>query len=447
MSDATLISRENNIAHIQVLVSAEDVGRHYKAFYKDMAKRFNIPGFRKGKIPANVLRQKIGTEAINENVGGMLKDYAIQVGLRKLNLIPRAGTPQWHSEPELHEDRELNYEVSLPVLPEVKMPDISTFEITVPRLSVNQAMKDRYRERLAERFTEWEETDAEAGPGTGIQLEFSSKNAETGEDTAFRHSDMRYVLGREGNLPGWDTELTGMKAGEEKTFEYEMPENFADLRVAGKKLNITAKAHKVFNLVVPEFTEEFVKDQLKMESLEKFDEFVSQSLDQETEIQFESNKQDLVVQKVLEEMETEISEDMLNDELDGLVQENEQTLRRYGSSLDEYLKEKGQELKDFRESMKDMAERKIKLFLAVREVAAENKIEVTTQDMQNYALRLMREQGVEAEQIQQLLQNRDWLNQAHYQITSEKAIRHMADQIVVDVDEKEYTESEDAAAE
>ncbi|MCB1220043.1 MAG: trigger factor [Planctomycetales bacterium] len=445
MSDATLISRENNIAHIQVLISAEDVGRHYRSFYKDMAKRFNIPGFRKGKVPSNVLRQKIGKETVDENVGSMLKDFAIQVGLRKLNLIPRAGTPQWHSEPEINEDIELNYEVSLPVLPEVKLPDFSKFEITVPKLNVNDAMKDRYRERLAERFTEWEEAEKVSEIGGGILFHFTSTNAETGDETPFKHNEMRYVIGREGNLPGWDTELTGLKAGEEKTFEYDMPENFADLRVAGKKLNIKVNVDKVFDLNEPEFTEEFVTEKLRMESLEKFNEFVTESLNQETEIQFEQNKQDLVMQKVLAEMETDISDDMINDEIDGLMQENEQTLRRYGSSLDEYLKEKGQDLKEFRESLADTAERKIKLFLAVREVAAQNNIQVTNQDMQNFALRLMREQGLEVEQIQQLLNNRDWVNQAHYQITSEKAVRFMADQVVVDVDEKEYDEAEASA--
>ncbi|MEZ5338751.1 MAG: trigger factor [bacterium] len=445
MSDATLVSREKNIAHIQVQLSPEDVGRHYRAFYKDMAKRFNIPGFRKGKIPANVLRQKIGQEVVDENVGNMLKDFAIQVGLRSLNLIPRAGNPQWHSEPEPQEDAALSYELSLPVLPEVTLPDFSKFEITVPKLNVNQAMKERYRERLAERFTVWEDAEQGAEFGNGILFSFTSSNAESGEDTPFRHAEMRYVIGREGNLPGWDTELTGLKAGDEKTFGYEMPENFADLRVAGKKLNISLKVDKVFLLNVPEFTEEFVKESLRMESLEKFDEFVAESLQQETEIQFESNKQDLVMQRVLEEMQTEISDDMINDEIDGLVQENEQTLRRYGSSLDEYLKEKGQEIKDFRESLVNTAERKIKLFLAVREVASRNNIQVTTQDMQNYALRLMREQGLEVEQIKQLMNNRDWINQAHYHITSEKAVRFMADQVVVDIDEKEYDESEAAS--
>ena len=81
----------------------------------------------------------------------------------------------------------------------------------------------------------------------------------------------------------------------------------------------------------------------------------------------------------------------------------------------------------------------------MREVAAQNNIQVTNQDMQNFALRLMREQGLEVEQIQQLLNNRDWVNQAHYQITSEKAVRFMADQVVVDVDEKEYDEAEASA--
>lgn len=438
MSDATLISRENNIAHFQVSVSADDVNKHYKAFFRDMAGRFNVPGFRKGKVPANVIRQRLGDEAITENLASVLKDFAINTGLQKLKLTPRNGAPQWHTEPEPVENSELIFEVSLPVLPEVTMPDISKFDITVPKLNVNQAMKDRYKERLAERFTEWEDVDRAAEFGDGIKLAFSSVYVDSGEATPFKHGEMRYVIGHEGNLPGWDTEFTGVSAADDKEFEYDLPENFADKRVAGKKITISAKIETVFKLNAPEFTEEFVKDKLRMDSLEKFEEFVEQSLQQETSVQFENNKQELVLQKVLAEMETEISDDMINDEIDGLVEENEATLRRYGSSLDEYLKEKEQDLKEFRASLANTAERKIKLFLAVREVAAQGNINVTTEDMQNHAIGLMREHGVEAAQIQQLLQDRNWLNQAHYQITSEKAIRLMAEQVAVDIDEKEY---------
>ena len=444
MSDATLISRENNIAHFQVSLSAEDVSRHYRSFYKDMASRFNVPGFRKGKVPANVIRQRLGEEAINDNMAEALKDFAINTGLQKLKLIPRNGAPQWHTEPEPADNTELSYEVSLPVLPEVKLPDFSKFNITVPILNVNQAMKDRYKERLAERFTEWEEVERATEFGDGIKLEFSSTYVDSGESTPFRHSEMRYVIGHEGNLPGWDTEFTGVKAGDEKDFEYDLPENFADQRVAGKKVSINAKIGTVFNLIKPEFTEEFVKDKLRMDSLDKFEEFVDQSLAQETRIQFENNKQELVLQKVIAELEAEISDDMINEEIDGLVEENDATLRRYGSNLDDYLKEKEQDLKDFRASLMETAERKIKLFLAVREISAAAEINVTTEDMQNYALRLMREQGLEAAQVQQLLQDRNWINQAHYHILSEKAIRFMAEQVVVDVDEKEY-EPEEAA--
>jgi len=445
MSDATLISRENNIAQFKVSLSADDVSKHYKAFYRDMAGRFNVPGFRKGKVPANVIRQRLGDEAINDNMSEALKDFAINTGLQKLKLIPRNGSPLWHTEPEPVDNTELEYEVSLPVLPEVTLPDFSKFDITVPKLNVNKAMKDRYKERLAERFTQWEEVARPSEFGDGLKLEFSSTYVDSDEKTPFRHSEMRYVIGHEGNLPGWDTEFTGVKAGDEKSFEYDVPENFADQRVSGRKINVVAKFGTIFKLNTPEFTEEFIKDKLRMDSLDKFEEFVDQSLDQETKVQFENNKQELVLQKVIAEMEALLSDDMVNEEIDGLVEENDATLRRYGSSLDEYLKEKNQDLKDFRASLTETAERKIKLFLAVREIASTNDITVTTEDMQNHALRMMREQGLEAAQIQQLLQDRNWINQAHYHVLSEKAIRFMSDQVVVDVDEKEY--EPEAAAE
>ncbi len=154
MATAELLSRQDNIARIKATIGATEVDDHFKHVYREFAKGIDIPGFRKGKVPENVIRQRVGMESITSACADALKRFAISQAVEELKLTPRYGTTRWASEPDPEPGQSIEYEFSLPVLPEVTLPDYRAFELSVPVLAVSDEMKATYRRRLVDRFTE-----------------------------------------------------------------------------------------------------------------------------------------------------------------------------------------------------------------------------------------------------------------------------------------------------
>ncbi len=448
MSTAELVSREQNIARIKVSISAKEIDQQYKYLYREYSQGANIAGFRKGKIPANVIRQRIGTDALNEAAVDIVKDFAIREALKELKLESRAGHKDWHTLPEPEEGKPCDVEISIPVLPEINLPDYSSYDLTVPSLPVSAEMKNRYRARLKERFTEFPDKEGVPETGDAVKFKFKTKFKDSGEPAPFEHEEMLLVIGMEGNLPGWDEQFEGKEAGTEVQFDNTVPDNFADPRVSGKELEVAATINSIHTVVAPEIDEAFVKEHLRLDSLEEFEDFIQSNLEHERDQQLVHLKQELVSQKMIEELDVEISEDMITTELDGLVKDNNERMRSHGSSLEEYLKEKGQSLQEYRETLKEPSLRKIKMFLAIRTIANEQSLQATAEDFQRYALMMMQQEGIAPEQFKELLQHEEFVNEASYQIIREKVMHHLANSAKFNVDDTDESgETEEATPE
>ncbi|MBN2083385.1 trigger factor [bacterium] len=427
MATAQLLSREENIARIKVNVSVEDVNRYFKAVYRELAGQISIPGFRKGKVPANVIRQRVGAATITEAVADELKRFVIDVGLDELNLSPRGGDPRWHTEPDPEEDHASEYEFSLPVLPEVTLPDYKQFELSVPVLAVTAEMKENFKRRLVGRFTKLTDKDTAAETGDALKVKFTSTDSETGEATPLAMDELFFRIGDEGNFPGWDEQLTGAQAGDHRDFNFTVPADFTDPRVAGKHVAVSLDVLAVHGLDEPELNAEFIKEHLNLDSMEDFDEYVETMLNRERDHQVRQAKSEMVQQRLAEGMQAEITEDMIGVELDGIIKEYDQQLRQHGSSMDKFLEEQGRTLAEYRESLTGSAVQKIKRFLIVKTVAETENIQATTEDFQRYALYLIQYEGIPPEQVQELLKKPEFIRETTFQILREKVMAHLVD--------------------
>lgn len=429
MAKTELIARENNIAHLVIELDPSEVDRHFKQVFKEYASQLKVPGFRKGKIPPHIIRNYVGKDNISSAASEALKDYAVDTALAQLKLTPRQGRINWHAEPVPVEAESLRYEFSIPVLPEVALPDYRAFELSVPVLGITPEMQLRYRERLQEKYTQYPEKEEAAGAQDALTISFSSVFEDSGQATPLTHSGLMYVLNREGNMPGWDEKLIGGRSGDVLDFPYTVPENFADKRVAGKALKLHIEVKSVHDVQVPVVNEQFIKDTLHMESMEQFEEYLQLSLERERDAQVEQMKRELAMQKMTAELTADITDDMLNQEIDGLVKDNDRTLRQYDSSLGQYLQEKQQSLQDYRDSLAESAMRKIKFFLAVKTIADAEGIYATSDDFQRYASYLMQYEGIPPEQMRELMQHREFYTEAAYQIVREKVLDHIVQSI------------------
>lgn len=429
MPTVELISRQENVAQVRVQLEAADVDRTFKAVYRQLAKELKVPGFRPGKVPPNVIRQRIGIDTLRGEVDDRLRQFAVNHALQELELTPRGGQPRFEGDLQPQEGEGVAYEFSIDVLPEVKLPDYSDWTIEVPRVELNDELKQRYEQRMIDRFTQTEPKDGPAEEGDLLTIGIHSKFAETGEEAPFGGHDIGFVLGREGNLPGLDEELANAKAGDEKDIEYKMPDDFADKRVAGKALNLLIHIDKVETITAPALDEEFLKDKLGMENRAQFDEYMEASLQREIETQLLQTKKEAAMDRIVREMEADISEDMVKDEIDGMLQENDRTLRRHGGSLDKYLAETGKTIGEYREGLQQPALNRIRFFLGAKAIADREGFEASREDFGRYAYFLMQREGIGPEQMQELMKHREFFNEASYQIVLEKVLNHLVDKV------------------
>lgn len=425
MATIEQISRENNILRVKVAFDAAEVAKQYAQVYRELANSLKIAGFRKGKIPPNVIRQRVGVESLAEAVEDNLREQAADQAVHECKVFPRQGRITWHEEPKPAEGQPLTYEFSIPVMPEIELPDYRAFEFTLPRMEVTDSMKQRFYDRMRDRLTEYPEKQGPAQVGDGLLLTMSSAFADSGEAAPLAQEMMLYVIGKEGNLPGWDERVTGATPGQEIEFEYKVPDDFDDPRIAGKLLQVKLQVKTVHDVKAPVIDDAYVKEHLKFESLEQYDEYVLRHLTMERDNVQARMMRDMVVQKLVDAVEADITEDMIEESINSLVEENEREAREHDTTLEDELKKSGQELAAYRESLRPLAINKIKLNLIVRTVAAEQDLRATVQDFERYAAYMVQREGITPKQFKELLGYPEFVSEISHQIMQEKVLDYL----------------------
>jgi trigger factor len=419
------ISREQNIVRVRVAFDTAEVNKEFQRVYRELANSLRLPGFRKGKIPPNIIRQRVGVEDIADAVEDYLREKAADAAVDELKLFPRKGQSTWHEEPKPVEGEALAYEFSFPVMPEAKLPDYKSFEFSLPRLEVTEGMKERFYERMRERMTEFPEITTPAAEGNGALVKLTSTFAEGGEAAPFGQDVMLYVIGKEGNLPGWDEQVLGAVPEQVIEFPYTIPEDFSDPRVAGKALLVKLEVKSVHEVIAPVIDDAYIKEHFGMESLAEYDNYVIQHLTYERDAMAHQMRRDMVVQKLVEGIEADISTDMIEEAVDAMVKENDRELKEKESSLQDQLQQSGKTMEEHRESVRPLAENRIKLTLAVRTLASQENLRPTVQDFERYAAYMAQREGITPKQFKELLNYPEFVSETTHQIMQEKVLDYL----------------------
>lgn len=433
MTNVELVSREGNIARIKVTLDPKAVDKGFSAVYRELSGSLRIPGFRKGKVPPNIIRQRVGLEALQEEVAGNLRDEAFDQALRELKLTPRRGQTVWHEQGSAVEGQEFVMELSQPVLPEVSLPDLSNTRIEVARPPLTEAMLERFQSRLLDRFSAINPVEGPAGPGDSLVIGVHSRFSEGSEEAPFGGHDILYTLGKEGNLPGWDEQLAGAEAGETRDFDYTMPGDYAEAELAGQALHMHVHIDRVARVDRPVLDEEFVKSRLQFESMQQYEDYRRAVLEREIDVQLADEIANRCGRLLAEGVEANITPDMVAEELDTMVSEADSMLRHQGSSLDDYLKGKGQTIQEYRGGLQDAAVKKLKFHLGIVEFASRHGMSVGRDEIAAYAQHLMQREGIGPDEMREYLKDRNFINEISYNLIRDKVLGELAGVIKVTV--------------
>jgi trigger factor len=347
---------------MRVLLPAERIEREIESRLKTVGRTARIKGFRPGKIPPKVVRQRYGVQIRQEVLSDLMqKSYTQAVAQEKLN--PAAGP---RIEPEATDDgRDFAYVATFEVLPEIKLKDLDAIEVVRPEVDITDDDREDMLLNLRQQRATWEAVDRAAQAGDRVVVDFTGTLK--GEPVkGGQGSEVPVVLGRGQMLPDFEKALYDVRAGDEKTFKVKFPKDYTAADLASKKVDFTVKVHRVEaqqlpplddNLAVLYGVDEGGLEQLRID--------VVANMRREANEKISADVKNQVMNGLLETNPIDIPNSLTQQEMHA---QQHEAMRRLG--VEDH--DKAPPIENFRGS----AERSVRLGLLLRQVIEDNGLRV-----------------------------------------------------------------------
>ena len=406
---------EKSSLKLSVTVGIDDVRSEYDELLSTYAKSAQLPGFRKGKVPREVLIRKFAdalkTEAmgkiIEKSLGDIFKDETFP---RENKPLPYS-SPRLEDEPKLDLNSDFKFSVFYDVLPEVKVEKWQGFEVEVPDVSVSEEDISREIEGVREYNSivqDKDEGDA-AASGDVVTINYCELAGESEDGTVLEGSerdDFTFNLGSGSNIYEFDGEITGMKKGETKVFTKTYPEGHKDFPGKTKKLKVTLTALKVKKL--PDLDDDLAQDVSdKFKTLDDLKNNIREGLDKNLQESLRNLKINRILEKIMEVTPVEIPESMLRIELDSRWRN---LARRFNTDTDGLYKIMGSSpdaAGTIIESWKPDALKALHSRLIAETIIEEQKLEASDDDIEKEFERIAAENKTGIEEAKKYYESED----------------------------------------
>lgn len=371
------ILKETTEAELTIELSNEEVQPFVDAAAKRISKEVNIQGFRKGKVPFDVLKQHVGEATIYEEAfQSIVEDaYPKAVDQEGLQVAGRANIDLETLVP----GNPVVFKARVPLLPNVELGDYKKLKVEAKEPEMDEkkfedAMLDLQRMRAKEKLV-----DRAAKDGDKVMMDFDVKvDGKAIEGGSAQNQ--KIVIGEGKFIPGFEEELVGMKKGEDKTFKLKFPEKYKE-DLAGKEAEFTVKIHDVFELELPKLDDEFGKD-LAFDSLDQLQEAVRKNIMKELEVDVKRQFELDVIKEIQGKSKVDpIAPQLIQEECEKMLMEMKQDIARQGMSFDDYLQHMKTTEADLLEGFKKPAEERISAALVIRELAKDMDIKIEKKDI------------------------------------------------------------------
>jgi len=349
-----------------------------KHVFDELRPKVKAAGFRPGKAPDNIVERELGPAYVQNEV----MEHAVQDSygkvIREQNFAVVA--PPKVSLEKFVPYTELEYKGTIQLMPKVKLAKYQDFRIKRPAIAVDPAEVEKTIEDLRRREATRLESDHAAKMGDEVVFDFDgTKGGEPVRGASAKGHTL--MLGSGQFIPGFEEELVGVKAGDEKTFDIRFPKDYHESTLADQLVTFKVAVKTVTELVLPEVNDEFVAKvspfktikELKADALEQITNQKAESVSKEYEQQ--------VLDKLLKESDYQTPEALVDQQLERMRTELEQNLAYSGLDIDKYLELSGKTRDDLDGEMRPEAERRVGLAMILTEVAAAEKLSVSAEDL------------------------------------------------------------------
>lgn len=375
-----ILNQEDGKVVISFSASKEEFAKGLDSAFKRAVKRVNAPGFRKGKLPRAVFNQMYGEEALYQDAVDAVLPAAYTKAIDELKVSPLA-MPDIDVK-EISKENGVSFEAVVTVKPNVELGEYKHLGIKKEEVEVTDADVEERLERLLSNQAEWQIKEGEAKKGDIVVIDFKGfigdKAFEGGEAKGYE-----LELGSGSFIPGFEDQLEGKVAPVDTEVNVTFPENYQVADLAGKEAKFEVTIHDVKEKVLPELTDEFVKEFSK-EAASTVAEY-KEKLRGEIKVQKEEAAakaySDKVISTAVENAKLTVPTKLIDQEVNSMFEQFAGNLSRQGLSFELYEQFTGKGADELKAEMRSDAENKIKTSFVLGEIAEVEKVEVTDADI------------------------------------------------------------------
>lgn len=414
---------EHNMAKLTIEVEAAEFDAATKRAYNKKKSSFNLPGFRKGKVPMNVIEKTYGAGVFYEDAANdiMPKAYADALDETGIDVVSRPEI----DVTKIGKGESFIFTATVAIKPEVTLGQYKGLEVQKESVEVSdeevEAELKKAQEQNAREITV---EDRPVKEGDVITLDYAGTIDGVPFDGGTATSQ-KLEIGSHSFIDTFEDQLVGLNIGDEKDVEVTFPEEYHAPDLAGKPASFHVKVLGITEKQLPEIDDDFAQDTTEFDSLEEYKADVRAKLEQSKEERAKSEMENVLVEKAVEGATMDIPDAMIDSQVEQMIDEFKQRVTYQGISFEQYLQFTGQNPEAFQESMRPEAVKRIQSSLVLEAIVAAENIEATDEDLNKEMEKMASMYQMDVEQIASFIQDEQKENMKK-DIAIQKAVEFLA---------------------
>lgn len=437
---------EKNMAKLTIEVSAEELEKALNAAYQKEKGKISIPGFRKGKVPRAMIEKMYGPAVFYEDAANTLMqaNYPAAVEESGVDIVSRPTV----DVVQIEQGKPFIFTAEVAVRPEVTLGKYMGVTVTKIDTSVSDEevaeSLEKERNNNARTITV---TDRPVAEGDTAVIDFEGFV----DGVAFeggKGENHSLEIGSHTFIDTFEDQLVGKNTGDEVEVNVTFPEKYQSADLAGKPALFKVKINEIKTKELPELDDEFAQDVSEFDTLDEYKEDLRKRLVEQKENEAKRTKEDEAIQKIIDKSKMDIPEAMIDTQCETMVEEFAQRIAQSGLSMDQYLQFSGMTIDKLKEQVRPEATTRIQSSLVLEQIAKDENIEITDEDIDAEIEKMAKAYGMEADKLKEYMGEAEKKSMKN-DLAIQKAVELVMDNVKerAKAKSKKAAESEEAATE
>ncbi|HZK44165.1 MAG TPA: trigger factor [Syntrophomonadaceae bacterium] len=391
---AKLEKIENSEAYIQIEVGVDRMEEGFEYAYRKIAKDVNIPGFRKGRAPRQLVESFYGKEILYQDALEHVVPNVYEEAIKSLDIEPIA-QPEFDIG-EIEDDKPLTFTAIVAVKPDVVLGELEGLNVSIPIYTITDEDVDKAIEQERSSYAQLEKKDGEAVLGDTLIIDFEGFL----EDVAFeggKGEDYPLELGSNTFIPGFEEKLVGVKTGDVLDVDITFPEEYHEENLAGKPVVFKVTVKEIEGKVLRELDDEFVQEISEFETVAEYREDIEIKLNEMLEKQKEEFVRQVIVDEALKVSEVPAPQAVVRSQAEAMLQNFAQKMAMQGLNLEQYYMATGSNEEEFIQNILPDAEHNVKINFMLEKLVDEKGFEITDEELDTKIEEIAMSMGVDVE--------------------------------------------------